>query len=72
MNTKKDTGIFQLDNGYWGYCYNVKIEGVLKDSCRTIDEPCKYHQLLFSGILKKVIPPTYISKFMPTISTQKL
>lgn len=38
MNTKKDTGIFQLDNGYWGYRYKVKIEGVLKESRRTIDE----------------------------------
>jgi len=38
MNTKKDTGIFQLDNGYWGYRYKEKIEGVLKESRRTIDE----------------------------------
>ena len=38
MNIKKDTGIFQLDNGYWGYRYKVKIEGVFKESRRTIDE----------------------------------
>lgn len=35
---KKDTGIFQLDNGYWGYRYKIKIEGVFKESKRTFDE----------------------------------
>ena len=38
MSNKKDVGIFQLDNGYWGYRYKVKVEGVLKESRRTIDE----------------------------------
>lgn len=41
MSTKKDTGIFQLDNGYWGYRYKLKIDGVLKDSKRTFDEQGK-------------------------------
>ena len=38
MNTKKDTGIFQLDNGCWGYRYKVKINDTFKESRRTIDE----------------------------------
>ena len=38
MNNKKDTGIFQLDNGCWGYRYKVKIDGIIKESRRTIDE----------------------------------
>lgn len=38
MSNKKDSGVFQLDNGYWGYRYKVKIEGILKESRRTIDE----------------------------------
>lgn len=41
MNTKKDTGIFQLDNGYWGYRYKIKIEGTLKESKKTFDEQGK-------------------------------
>ena len=49
MSTKKDTGIFQLDNGYWGYRDKIKIEGVLKESKRTFDEqgkPFKKHLFL--------------------------
>ena len=41
MSNKKDTGIFQLDNGYWGYRYKIKIEGTLKESKRTFDEQGK-------------------------------
>lgn len=34
----KETGIFQLDNGYWGYRYVVKIDGKSKESKRVRDE----------------------------------
>ena len=34
-------GIFQLDNGYWGYRYKMKIEGVIRESRRTTDEQGK-------------------------------
>ena len=32
MSKKKDTGIFQLDNGNWGFRYAIKINGKLKES----------------------------------------
>ena len=50
MNTKKDTGIFQLDNGYWGYRYKIKIEGILKESKRTFDEQGKPFKTKTSAI----------------------
>lgn len=33
-----DTGIFQLDNGYWGYRYVIKVNGQRKDGRHTVDE----------------------------------
>jgi integrase len=38
MDNKKDTGIFQLDNGYWGYRYVVKIDGKSKESKKVKDD----------------------------------
>lgn len=38
MDNRKVTGIFQLDNGYWGYRYKMKIDDVIKESRRTVDE----------------------------------
>lgn len=38
MNKANDTGLFQLDNGYWGYRYVVKINNKSKESKRTMDE----------------------------------
>ena len=29
---QKDTGVFQLNNGYWGYRYAIKIDGKSKES----------------------------------------
>ena len=37
MGTKKDTGIFQLDNGNWGFRYAIKINGKLKESKKVQD-----------------------------------
>ena len=34
MSKKKDTGIFQLDNGNWGFRYAIKINGKPKESKR--------------------------------------
>lgn len=34
----KETGVFQLDNGYWGYRYVVKIDGKPKESKKVRDE----------------------------------
>ena len=50
MSNKKDTGIFQLDNGYWGYRYKIKIEGTLKESKRTFDEQGKPFKTKTSAI----------------------
>lgn len=36
--TNKDTGIFQLDNGCWGYRYVVKIDGKAKERKKVRDE----------------------------------
>lgn len=43
MSSKKtssteESGVFQLDNGYWGYRYVIKIDGQRKDARRTMDE----------------------------------
>jgi integrase len=38
QNNADDTGIFQLDNGYWGYCYVIKVNGQRKDGRHTVDE----------------------------------
>lgn len=38
MENRKVTGVFQLDNGYWGYRYKMKIDDVIKESRRTVDE----------------------------------
>ncbi len=37
-NNADDTGIFQLDNGYWGYHYVIKANGQRKDARRTVDD----------------------------------
>ena len=50
MSNKKDSGIFQLDNGYWGYRYKIKIEGTLKESKRTFDEQGKPFKTKTSAI----------------------
>lgn len=38
MDNRKVTGIFQLDNGYWGYRYKMKIDDVINESRMTVDE----------------------------------
>lgn len=38
QNNADDVGIFQLDNGYWGYRYVIKSNGQRKDGRRTVDE----------------------------------
>ena len=38
QNNADDTGIFQLDNGYWGYRYVIKVNGQRKDGRHTVDE----------------------------------
>lgn len=50
MSNKKDSGIFQLDNGYWGYRYKIKIEGTLKESKRTFDKQGKPFKTKTSAI----------------------
>ncbi len=37
-NNADDAGIFQLDNGYWGYRYVIKSNGQRKDGRRTVDD----------------------------------
>ena len=37
-STTDDAGVFQLDNGYWGYRYVIKVDGQRKDARRTMDE----------------------------------
>lgn len=38
MSNKKDTGVYQLDNGYWAYRYKINIDGVVKEKRRRTDE----------------------------------
>lgn len=38
MSTKKDTGVYQLDTGYWAYRYKINIDGTLKEKRRRTDE----------------------------------
>ncbi|MCH5186316.1 MAG: hypothetical protein J1F64_09380 [Oscillospiraceae bacterium] len=38
MNSKKDTGVFQLENGCWGYRYRVNINDTFKESRRITDD----------------------------------
>ena len=35
---KNDTGVFQLDNGYWGYRYAIRIDGKSRESKKVKDE----------------------------------
>lgn len=35
---KNDTGVFQLDNGYWGYRYAIRIDGKSRESKKIKDE----------------------------------
>ena len=37
MSTNKNTGIFQLENGYWGYHYVIKNHDKFKDKFDGID-----------------------------------
>ena len=38
MSNNKDTGVYQLDNGYWAYRYKINIDGTLKERRRRTDE----------------------------------
>lgn len=38
MSDKKDTGVYQLDNGCWAYRYKINIDGTLKEKRRRTDE----------------------------------
>lgn len=38
QNNADDAGIFQLNNGYWGYRYVIKSNGQRKDGRRTVDD----------------------------------
>ncbi len=38
MSTNKKTGVYQLENGYWGYRYTITINEKKKDVKRTKDE----------------------------------
>lgn len=38
MSTKKDTGVFQLDNGYWGFRYAIKVDGISKERKKVKDD----------------------------------
>lgn len=38
MSKTSDKGVFQLDNGYWGYRYIIKVDGKNKESKRTRDD----------------------------------
>jgi len=38
MSNNKDTGIYQLDNGYWAYRYKINVNGTLKEKRRRTDE----------------------------------
>ena len=38
MSTNKKTGVYQLENGYWGYRYTIIINEKKKDVKRTKDE----------------------------------
>lgn len=55
MTDKKNTGLFQLDNGYWGR-YKVKIDGMLKESCRTSDK--------LGNPFKKPLPVKHVNKLL--------
>ena len=37
-NNNKDTGVYQLDNGYWAYRFKININGTLKEKRRRTDE----------------------------------
>ncbi len=38
MSKTNDKGVFQLDNGYWGYRYTIKIDDKVKESKKVKDE----------------------------------
>ena len=38
MSEKNKTGVYQLENGYWGYRYTLTVNGKKKDVKRTKDE----------------------------------
>lgn len=38
MSNNKDTGVYQLDNGYWAYRFKINIDGTLKEKRRRTDE----------------------------------
>ena len=39
--TTNEAGVFQLDNGFWGYRFIVKVNGKAKSQKRTKDESGK-------------------------------
>ncbi len=38
MSNKKDSGVYQLDNGYWAYRFKINIDGTIKEKRRRTDE----------------------------------
>lgn len=38
MANQNDTGVFQMDNGCWGYRYKINIDGTLKEKRRRTDD----------------------------------
>lgn len=38
MSNKKDSGVYQLDNGYWAYRFKINIDGTTKEKRRRTDE----------------------------------
>lgn len=36
--SKNDTGVFQLDNGYWGYRYAIRIDGKSRENLLRVEE----------------------------------
>ena len=37
MNEKENVGIYQLDNGFWGFRYTITVNGKKKDFKKTKD-----------------------------------
>ena len=38
MKENGNAGVFQLENGNWGYRYSIKVDGELKTGRRTKDD----------------------------------
>ncbi len=67
MSAEKDNGIFQLDNGNWGFHYAIKINGKLKESKKVQDEFGKPFKTKTSAIKarEKVIINEKITATLP-------